>query len=63
MEGASAGKRVILKIVRHPYMTHLRVHEPMDEPAVYDQASSNACPDRQINKIIDTLCRSPTRFG
>ena len=59
VERARARERIRLEIVRDAHVPHLRVDEPVHQPAVHHAATADPRADGQVNERVESLRRAP----
>ena len=62
MERAAARKRISRPIVRHANVAHLRMQQAMHHASVHKRTTTDTRANRQIQKIIEVLRRTPAPF-
>src|SRR5205085_11986730 len=62
MKGTAAGIRITRQIMRNANVSHLRMHQAMQNPTVDNRASADPCSHREVERIREVLCRAPARL-
>jgi hypothetical protein len=62
MKRAHPGKRIEADVVGNPHVAHLRMHQPVHQPAVHQAAAANTGPDSEIDEVLEPLGCAPSPF-
>ena len=63
MEGTRAGKGIFVAIVGDENVAHFRMNQTVQRRAVHHRAAADAGSDGDVQDVVETARRSPSRFG